>query len=528
MTDDFEFEELATRVEFSDAFQVRLATKWRSVPAFFGTGTVLVGPAKDSENTVAIVPPGVWGRNPESDSHPTSREGWRRVTWAPRRLVDEHRPIKAEVLRMAEVAEFLEPFPDALLWMRQVVESQLKLLRSLAQGLDAWADHIRRFEDLQRAAAVVFGTQGPGPVPRVEDLGEDWPEASRVLPSPHFELDSELDIATEALDTVFEVGIDPDDRLTLEVAAAEIVGSTNAITEAQRFVLEAQIQARSLSEDLLQILLRFRQSGNDRGALLLRGVPVGQVPETPTEVDRCVGAGLPAAASLAVIAGVLGDQYGFEREHGGSMVQDILPVRGFEDSQRTISSHAPLSAHVEKAFIEDDNRPDFVLLLCLRPDHHNVARTKLSSWKRVVNQVDPSTLELLRQPLFETAIDESFAPRTAGGEVTRKPIRVLDEAREPPRVRADFAETQGTVDDAQEALKRLEDVVNEVAIDVALQTGDLLIIDNRSTFVGRSSFTPEWDGRDRWLLRTFVTADLTRGTGVRERIVAASETAAGA
>jgi L-asparagine oxygenase len=44
---------------------------------------------------------------------------------------------------------------------------------------------------------------------------------------------------------------------------------------------------------------------------------------------------------------------------------------------------------------------------------------------------------------------------------------------------------------------------------VALEAGDLLIVDNSVAVHGRSPFTPRFDGTDRWVQRAFVVADLT-------------------
>ena len=43
---------------------------------------------------------------------------------------------------------------------------------------------------------------------------------------------------------------------------------------------------------------------------------------------------------------------------------------------------------------------------------------------------------------------------------------------------------------------------------VALEAGDLLVVDNAVAVHGRSPFTPRFDGTDRWLQRTFVVSDL--------------------
>ena len=37
--------------------------------------------------------------------------------------------------------------------------------------------------------------------------------------------------------------------------------------------------------------------------------------------------------------------------------------------------------------------------------------------------------------------------------------------------------------------------------EIVLRPGDLFFIDNSRAFHGRSSFTPRWDGADRWLCR---------------------------
>ncbi|WP_374776248.1 TauD/TfdA family dioxygenase [Streptomyces sp. NBC_01310] len=48
-----------------------------------------------------------------------------------------------------------------------------------------------------------------------------------------------------------------------------------------------------------------------------------------------------------------------------------------------------------------------------------------------------------------------------------------------------------------------------------LQPGELAFVDNRVAVHGRTSFRPRYDGRDRWLHRTFVHLDNRRTTGYR-------------
>lgn len=492
------------------------ATNWIVVPGFFGSGTILVGPANDeTSGTAAVIPPGVWGRSPDGDEQALSREGWRLCHWAPHRLIDEHPPVDMRTLDLDQLTEFLRGREPGLLWAERIVSSQIRLLRSIAKqvadgaGADAAGEARARAEALERRATAAFGRPL---VPEtangsLADLAEEWPEAelehTRLRESP------------ASVDSSFELNLSEPDRTALWEAAHEVI-RFDAANEADAFVIEAQIQASRLSPDLRRRLLYFRRFGSPVGGLLISGVPTGEVPPTPRHADLAVGARLLGAAAMSIIVSVLGDQYGFRPELGGNIVQDIVPVRGFEDTQQAISSSTPLDIHVDKAFSE--NRADYVALLCLRPDHEGEAATTLSSIGAIMPLLDPQTIAVLREERFETMVDGSFL-RGAGIDhpICIGPIRVLTGDPLHPRLRADFAETRGVEGDAeaQAALDRLNAAAREVSQTVYLKTGDLLLIDNRVALSGRTSFTARWDGNDRWLLRTFITSDLARSAPER-------------
>ncbi len=50
---------------------------------------------------------------------------------------------------------------------------------------------------------------------------------------------------------------------------------------------------------------------------------------------------------------------------------------------------------------------------------------------------------------------------------------------------------------------------------MALEPGDLLIIDNYRAVNGRKPFQARYDGRDRWLKRIGVTRDLRKSRAAR-------------
>lgn len=286
-------------------------------------------------------------------------------------------------------------------------------------------------------------------------------------------------------------------------------------TETDAFALEAQIQAAALSSTLRRTLLGFRRFGDASGGLLLRDVPLGDVPPTPDQPRAQRASTSEAEAAMSLLLAGLGEQYGFRPELGGRIIQDIVPVRGFETQQISMGSAVDLECHVEMAF--SPYRSDYVALLCLRQDHDRVAGTTISSIDRMLPLLDPATIQTLRQPRFRTKVDASFrTDDDLPGDVWVDPICVLGGPLQRPHLRVDFAETEATDPAARAALSALRDVAERTRILVHMRAGDLLVVDNHRALHGRTPFAPRYDGADRWLLRSFITKDLRRSEGVRD------------
>lgn len=314
---------------------------------------------------------------------------------------------------------------------------------------------------------------------------------------------------------VVELG---DDDRTMLVSAAHALSAHDPVSAPDEFVAAAQLAAARLSEPTRRALLAFRRFSSEAGGLLIRGLPIGALPPTPTRRDRPVGLHLPAGAAMSVLIATLGEQYGFQPERDGQVVQDVLPVAGDEHLQSSTSSDVLLKAHVEMAF--SDYRPDFVVLGCLRPDHAHVAGTTLSSGRRALALLDAATVQVLSQQRFKTAVDESFV-RSENYEapIWIGPIAAIAGEHERPRLRVDFAETREMDGDevAASALLAFRKAATEVAVKLILDAGDVLIVDNQRAFHGRTPFEAQGDGQDRWLLRAYLTRDLARSERVRPR-----------
>lgn len=280
------------------------------------------------------------------------------------------------------------------------------------------------------------------------------------------------------------------------------------------FLLASSLAGDELPLELRSAIRNFSRFSNEDGALLIRNLPTGILPPTPDHADLGVGLTTLASKVFALVTSRAGDIYGFKAELGGRVIQDLLPVRGFEDTQQSISSESLLILHGETVFTPW--RADTLALLCLRADHERQAATLLTSLPRMLPHLKAHHVEVLRQERFSTTVDDSFL-RGSGlaGPLLVEPIAVLTGHPDRMRLRCDFNETRGLDSEAASALATLHRVASRTAHEVRLEEGDLLLIDNHTTFHGRTSFNARHDGMDRWLLRTFVARDLSRSAADR-------------
>ncbi|MFI8434688.1 TauD/TfdA family dioxygenase [Streptomyces sp. NPDC079020] len=272
--------------------------------------------------------------------------------------------------------------------------------------------------------------------------------------------------------------------------------------------------ARSAWEDLPAAYRRrireFRRDPGPGGALIMRGLPVdeGTAGDTPMTAGSVQQTATEVAALLVMTACGLGDPAAFLAEKSGALVQDVVPVPGQEQFQGNAGS-VDLMMHNENAF--HLHRPDFVMLLCLRPDHERRAGLSTACIREALPLLSERTRECLARPEFTTQPPPSFG----GGSEAVPQHAVLTGDPDDPDIRVDFAATAGLTEQGRAALGELSAVLASVSRTVRMFSGDLAIVDNRLCLHGRTAFRPRYDGRDRWVQRTFAMTDLRRSRSYR-------------
>ena len=274
-------------------------------------------------------------------------------------------------------------------------------------------------------------------------------------------------------------------------------------------VRQAALGARNLPIDVDEAIIRFASEPHHSGALLIRNATIGELPPTPATPESPTHKDLATELALLTVARRLGEPVGYVPEHGGRIVQNIVPTRTDADRQTSTSSRSNLMFHTETAF--HPFRPRYLLLLCLRGDP--AARTTLVSVHELIDRLPNNIVDIMFQPRFRTAVDASFLDGRTNELGPARPL-ITGTSHEPTFV-FDAELTVGTDSAADEALVQVRDLIEQIATSVVLEPGDLLVIDNNIAVHGRSPFAARFDGNDRWLQRSFVVSDLAPSAGQR-------------
>ncbi|MFF2353988.1 TauD/TfdA family dioxygenase [Kitasatospora sp. NPDC058115] len=288
----------------------------------------------------------------------------------------------------------------------------------------------------------------------------------------------------------------------LAMAAGQI--TANPYTETDAFAVQADAAAQLLDDGLASVLDRFAK-GQIQSALFLRGVPVPQsLPRTPAASFHLLLAPqrTRAEAVLATVGARLGEIFAYREWDGGQLVQNRYPIAAHHGVQ-TASDASDLVLHTEACFTAYP--PDFLALLGLRCDPAGEARTVVADIPRALALLTPAQRKILRDPLYVFPTDRG--PHTHGGRRTTAPVPVLHDSGQGPVL--EYSTLLSAISSAGvSTLTALEEALNRCALTVELGTGDLLLIDNRRTVHGRTTFHPTYDGSDRWIQRVLMLRQL--------------------
>jgi L-asparagine oxygenase len=276
--------------------------------------------------------------------------------------------------------------------------------------------------------------------------------------------------------------------------------------------------ARCLPQRIIDKLMHFKKNGSETGFLLIKTLPIDNVPETPPGNNYKVGEKTPLASIQSMLMHVIGDVIAYEAEGYGRIFQDVVPIQSMATIQTSLGSNTELEIHTEQAFSK--LRPDILSLACLRGDYS--AYTYILPVQRIIDNLSTEEIELLHKPLWETGVDLSFklnGHEFIEGDV-RGPMPILNNGN----LVFDQDLMSGITEEAEQLVHKIVDIYYKHRIEHNLQPGEIILIDNNRAVHGRSPFFPKFDGKDRFLIRCFSTFDYEKSGYARtdsSRVVSA-------
>jgi L-asparagine oxygenase len=206
--------------------------------------------------------------------------------------------------------------------------------------------------------------------------------------------------------------------------------------------------------------------------------------------------------------------YGYTTQQHGFVHHNVVPLREHEHNVgHNASSAVELSLHTEIASYNLgeglDISPDFLTLHFFRNDPPVPTMVALPDWDHLPER----TLSLLKEPWF---VNQTSPAQGGMRHNAQRPCAVLYGQNDDPWIRLATYELEARLAQytasQREAMSTFVAHMNAHCVELPVQTGTVVLIDNRRAMHGRPAFgplqMPRYDGTDRWQRR--ITASLDR------------------
>jgi L-asparagine oxygenase len=283
----------------------------------------------------------------------------------------------------------------------------------------------------------------------------------------------------------------------------------NPYDNPELFCNEIKKLSYEIPEHLKNIFINFKNNGSETGFLLIN-VPSSNdtIPLTPDSNKYYIGGTTEISKIQAILMSIMGNMVSYEAEGNGNLFQDIVPVKSMSNNQTSAGSNFELEIHTEQAFSK--LRPDIISLACLRGDVN--ALTYVLPIQYLLSNMDDDEIELLKKPLWKTGVDLSFKLNNdyfIDGDI-RGPFPIIQGNEKNSILLFDQDLMFGITEKSQFILKKIVNIYYKYRLTHNLISGDIIFIDNNKAVHGRSQFKPNYDGFDRFLVRSFLVFDYER------------------
>ncbi|MGE7648669.1 hypothetical protein ACQKM1_12905 [Peribacillus frigoritolerans] len=191
---------------------------------------------------------------------------------------------------------------------------------------------------------------------------------------------------------------------------------------------------------------------------------------------------------------------GYINVNDGDVFQDIYPMKSLSETQ---SQKALVALGFHKDLANHFVRPDFVNMLSMRAYEGNQIFTTFVKNIDLIQKLDPSDLNLMRQELFYTPFDDlsTYGNRTELGRAKNHAILLNEEE-------FDIAyfenRTVGLTEEAQGVVDKIKVLLHELKAPHLLKAGEFISLSNNHSIHGKDveEITDVEKQRTRWIMKT--------------------------
>ena len=288
-------------------------------------------------------------------------------------------------------------------------------------------------------------------------------------------------------------------------------------TQVNMFISMAKNASKGLPKRIMSVLKEFKASQD--GCLLIKGLPIDRkYIWTPENNKFHIGETTLLSRVQAIINEFLGEMVSYEAEGDGRLFQDMVPNKELACTQTSLSSNKELELHTEQAFSE--MRPDYLSLACLKGDIN--AKTYIMHVQNILDRFTLYETKVLSKELWEIGIDKSFVMNGCSSNL-RGPLSILHLKDGEFEIVFDQDLMVGLTEEASDLIDEIIELYYEYREYCALESGDILILNNNKVLHGRSAFSPLFDGHDRFVIRSFIMKNIKKIEGKtvgHERMIA--------
>lgn len=245
---------------------------------------------------------------------------------------------------------------------------------------------------------------------------------------------------------------------------------------------------------LRDLMISYAQQPLSMPAVVVRGLPTDQyLPDTPFYTGDIISKPLLTELVLLSVVNNLGVPIGFKSEYNGAIIHNISPKIESSDTKSSSGAKEPMGMHSDFAF--SDNRPEWLILMCLR-NNDNIP-TRVAIVNEICKQLTLEEVEVLKSQKFK------IFPPDSSLVVEPRIDSILSVVDNNFISRFNKDKCIGTDNISNAVLNKFAAIAEDKGIDILLEPGDVLIFNNKLMLHSRKSFEARYDGSDRWLQRVY-------------------------